>query len=160
MTVQVLGANHRVDSSSRASPREVGWSPSDPGPGTGVPRCLGRDGPQKEPRAAVGSEDFPARPGPTARLTSKLKAPRPVGPGVTLAIHSTFKRYLLQAYSNNHHGSNKTVEVTADTYWGLPECLGPAITASAGGSWFPTLLESFRWRERLRMRRWITNYTR
>lgn len=37
-------------------------------------------------------------------------------------IHATFKQYLLLVYSNNHHGSNKIVEITADTYRGLPEC--------------------------------------
>lgn len=59
MIVCVLG-KHRDDSSSWASLQEVGWSPSGPGPGVGMP-C--RDGPQKGPGAEVSREVFPAAQG-------------------------------------------------------------------------------------------------
>lgn len=62
-------------------------------------------------------------------------------------IHSMFKQYLLLVCSNNHHGSNKIVEITADTYGGLPECSWLEIVGSEREV-VPALLEFFNWRER------------
>lgn len=53
---------------------------------------------------------------PRACHTAGGRAPQSVGPGVRLDIHSAFKWYLLLVYGNSHLGSNKRVEVTADTY--------------------------------------------
>lgn len=70
--------------------------------------------PQKGPEGRRGHRGLSYL--PKTCHTSGITFPWLVGPGVTLDIHSMFKRYLLQAYSNNHPGSNKILEITADTY--------------------------------------------